>query len=281
VQGLQDHLLLAHGMVDDNVLFQDTVRLVQALLEAGKDFDVMFYPRGTHGLTRRQETFSDLMRRSARFFAQHMGLGPGRGEKPEPSGPSAMETTEARDVVAYRCGVAGQVIASFGVEDREVVLSLAGDSVTLTRRPSASGLRFSDGDVVLWTKDDGALLERGGRVDRCEEDHRRTLIERARLAGTEFWAAGDEPGWELAIRSGRVVLSTDYGLRPLEAPIAGTEVEPDTGSTVYRAVSGSRKIEITVGVEECTKTTDDGVPETSVVVAVDGVLHRGCGLALH
>jgi dipeptidyl-peptidase-4 len=76
VDGLEDNLLIIHGMADDNVLFQDTVQLVQKLLEAGKDFDVMFYPRADHGLTYWQENRLDLMRRTARFFRQHMGLGP-------------------------------------------------------------------------------------------------------------------------------------------------------------------------------------------------------------
>ncbi|MCK4547386.1 MAG: prolyl oligopeptidase family serine peptidase [Candidatus Eisenbacteria sp.] len=76
VEGLQDPLLIVHGMADDNVLFQDTVQLVQKLLEAGKVFDVMFYPKATHGLTYWQETRLDLMVRTVRFFRQHMGTGP-------------------------------------------------------------------------------------------------------------------------------------------------------------------------------------------------------------
>ena len=76
VEGLEDNLLIVHGMADDNVLFQDTVQLVQKLLEAGKMFDVMFYPRATHGLTYWQESRLDLMLRTARFFRQNMGVGP-------------------------------------------------------------------------------------------------------------------------------------------------------------------------------------------------------------
>jgi len=76
VDRLADPLLIVHGMQDDNVLFQDTVRLVQKLLEAGKDFDVMFYPKGDHGLMYWQENRLDLMRRTARFFELHLGRGP-------------------------------------------------------------------------------------------------------------------------------------------------------------------------------------------------------------
>src|SRR5690348_5951085 len=41
---LQDHLLIIHGMVDDNVLFQDAVQLTEKLIHEGKQFDHAFYP---------------------------------------------------------------------------------------------------------------------------------------------------------------------------------------------------------------------------------------------
>ncbi len=50
--GLKGHLLMIHGMQDDNVLFQDTVQMVQKLIEAGKDFDVAFYPKDDHSIGR-------------------------------------------------------------------------------------------------------------------------------------------------------------------------------------------------------------------------------------
>lgn len=53
-EGLEDHLLLIHGMLDPNVLFQDTARLMQRLIEAGKYFDVMAYPREDHGIWREE-----------------------------------------------------------------------------------------------------------------------------------------------------------------------------------------------------------------------------------
>lgn len=48
--GLKDNLLLVHGMLDDNVLFQDTARLIQRLIEANKHFDVAIYPKDDHGI---------------------------------------------------------------------------------------------------------------------------------------------------------------------------------------------------------------------------------------
>lgn len=48
--GLQDNLLLVHGILDNNVLFQDTARLMQRLIEKGKHFDLMAYPEDDHSI---------------------------------------------------------------------------------------------------------------------------------------------------------------------------------------------------------------------------------------
>lgn len=48
--GLKRPLLISHGMLDDNVLFQDSVRLVQRLIELKKGmFEVAMFPIEPHG----------------------------------------------------------------------------------------------------------------------------------------------------------------------------------------------------------------------------------------
>lgn len=50
--GLKGRLLICHGMVDDNVLFLDTVELTQRLIELRKEnWQVAFYPAERHGFT--------------------------------------------------------------------------------------------------------------------------------------------------------------------------------------------------------------------------------------
>lgn len=46
--GLKNHLLLLHGMVDDNVLFHDVVQLSHKLILLNKKFDMMYYPSESH-----------------------------------------------------------------------------------------------------------------------------------------------------------------------------------------------------------------------------------------
>ena len=47
--GLKDHLLLIHSMSDDNVHPANTMQLLTALTNAGKDADLRIYPPGAHG----------------------------------------------------------------------------------------------------------------------------------------------------------------------------------------------------------------------------------------
>ena len=42
-------LKITHGTGDDNVHFQNTLLLVDALQKAGKKFELMIYPDGMHG----------------------------------------------------------------------------------------------------------------------------------------------------------------------------------------------------------------------------------------
>lgn len=47
---LQGRLLLIHGMLDENVHFQNTVQFIEALQREKKMFDLMAYPRDGHGI---------------------------------------------------------------------------------------------------------------------------------------------------------------------------------------------------------------------------------------
>ena len=48
---LQGRLLLVHGTMDDNVHMQNTLQFAYELQRAGKDFELMLYPRSRHSVT--------------------------------------------------------------------------------------------------------------------------------------------------------------------------------------------------------------------------------------
>jgi dipeptidyl aminopeptidase/acylaminoacyl peptidase len=70
--GLARPLLICHGMVDDNVFFADSVRLVQRLIELGKpDFQIAPYPVESHSFTR-PSSWLDEYRRIDRLLAANL-----------------------------------------------------------------------------------------------------------------------------------------------------------------------------------------------------------------
>jgi dipeptidyl-peptidase-4 len=48
---LRGALLLVHGTSDDNVHFQNSIQMIEALIKAGKQFRLMIYPNKTHGIS--------------------------------------------------------------------------------------------------------------------------------------------------------------------------------------------------------------------------------------
>jgi len=73
-EGLDDPLLIAHGMVDVNVHFQDVVRLAQRLIELGKTgWEMAVYPVEDHGFVR-PDSWTDEYRRILELFERHLPL---------------------------------------------------------------------------------------------------------------------------------------------------------------------------------------------------------------
>ncbi len=72
-EGLEDPLLIAHGMVDTNVNFQDDVRLVERLIELRKTgWELAVYPVESHGFVR-PTSWADEYRRIYALFDRSLG----------------------------------------------------------------------------------------------------------------------------------------------------------------------------------------------------------------
>jgi dipeptidyl aminopeptidase/acylaminoacyl peptidase len=71
-QGLKGALLICHGMVDVNVHFQDTVRLVQKLIELRKEnWEAAMYPVEDHGFVE-PSSWADEYKRIFKLFQQNL-----------------------------------------------------------------------------------------------------------------------------------------------------------------------------------------------------------------
>jgi dipeptidyl aminopeptidase/acylaminoacyl peptidase len=80
-EGLKGALLIAHGMVDVNVHFQDSVRLAQRLIELRKEnWELALYPVEDHGFVE-DTSWADEYKRILKLFEQHLlnGENNGRG----------------------------------------------------------------------------------------------------------------------------------------------------------------------------------------------------------
>ena len=78
-EGLEDPLLMAHGMVDVNVHYQDIVRLAQRLIELGKTgWELASYPVEDHGFLR-PSSWTDEYRRIFELFERHLARPGARG----------------------------------------------------------------------------------------------------------------------------------------------------------------------------------------------------------
>jgi dipeptidyl aminopeptidase/acylaminoacyl peptidase len=72
-EGLQGHLLMTHGMLDDNVFYQDVVRLAQRLIDLEKDnWELASYPLEGHGF-RRPSSWRDQYQRILELFETTIG----------------------------------------------------------------------------------------------------------------------------------------------------------------------------------------------------------------
>jgi dipeptidyl aminopeptidase/acylaminoacyl peptidase len=74
-EGLKGALLIAHGMVDVNVHFQDSVRLAQRLIELRKEnWELAMYPVEDHGFIE-ETSWADEYKRILKLFEQHLKNG--------------------------------------------------------------------------------------------------------------------------------------------------------------------------------------------------------------
>jgi dipeptidyl aminopeptidase/acylaminoacyl peptidase len=71
-QNLSKPLIMLHGMVDDNVQFQDVVRLSQRFIELGKkDWELAVYPVEAHGF-KNTYSWQDEYRRILELFEKNL-----------------------------------------------------------------------------------------------------------------------------------------------------------------------------------------------------------------
>jgi len=69
---LKDHLLLIHSMSDDNVHPANTMQLLTALTNAGKDVDLRIYPPGAHGAAYNWQSYLLIQNVSFQYLERYL-----------------------------------------------------------------------------------------------------------------------------------------------------------------------------------------------------------------
>ncbi len=70
---LQGDYLLIHGTADDNVHVQNTMRMINALVEANKQFELFIYPDRAHGISKGNNTRLNLYQKMTNFIEKTIG----------------------------------------------------------------------------------------------------------------------------------------------------------------------------------------------------------------
>ncbi len=69
---LQGNLFVAHSSMDENVHIQNTMQMLTAFTNAGKDVDLRIYPSGTHGVAYNQQSYILLHQAYTNFLKRHL-----------------------------------------------------------------------------------------------------------------------------------------------------------------------------------------------------------------
>ena len=64
-------LMLVHGLIDENVHFRHTARLINSLIQARKEYDLLLFPEERHSPRRLQDRVY-MEERISRYFHQHI-----------------------------------------------------------------------------------------------------------------------------------------------------------------------------------------------------------------
>jgi len=88
VGNMRGRLMIVHGLIDENVHFRHTARLVNRLIACGKDYDLLLFPDERHSPRRLRDRIY-MEQRISDYFVKHLmnvgeNAGDGRKERTEP-----------------------------------------------------------------------------------------------------------------------------------------------------------------------------------------------------
>ncbi|HEY7365168.1 MAG TPA: META domain-containing protein [Methylomirabilota bacterium] len=205
-------------------------------------------------------------------------LGPG-AQAPPPAGSAAPLRAYAFDCADGPRFVMANTAPGAGASEA-IDLVLPDRHHRLPRLPTASGARYADRGVSVWSKGREAILDLDGRVYRCLENRPRSIREDARARGVEFRASGNEPGWTWELLPDSMVFVGGYGTQRVATPRPARPGRVTPGETVHTARTETHQLTVRIRDNPCVDSMSGDRHASTVEVEVDGKAYRGCGDAL-
>ena len=75
--------MIVHGLIDENVHFRHTARLINRLIGAGKDYDLLIFPDERHSPRRLRDRIY-MEQRISDYFVRHLGTASSTNNTPVP-----------------------------------------------------------------------------------------------------------------------------------------------------------------------------------------------------
>ncbi len=146
----------------------------------------------------------------------------------------------------------------------------------LHRERSASGVKYSNQDVSLWSKGREATLQIRGRRYLCLERRAGSIREDALVRGVQFRASGEEADWLLEVLKDRITFTDSiYGSAVLPRVVP----EEARGTKIYVSTTDAHRLQVIIDQRECVHFMTGERFEAIVEVNLDGDGYRGCGYA--
>jgi len=203
-------------------------------------------------------------------------------EAPQPSLQEANATAApALKTFAYNCLINGYVVADFRPSNDSMWLFLPRETLLLARERTASGARYSNGDISFWSKGSEALLEDTESKDHCVEDRSASILEDAKRRGVDYRGRGNEPGWVLEISGNEVMFSSNYGQDTYNYTASGHAFDPESRTASYDSPASEHAISARIIGKTCSDDMSGERFETTVEVELNNIIYRGCGKGLH
>jgi dipeptidyl-peptidase-4 len=95
VPNMRGKLMIVHGLIDENVHFRHTARLINRLIANGKDYDLLIFPDERHSPRRLRDRIY-MEQRISDFFTQH--LGPQQQQQQSRLGPPSVGASGVRQM---------------------------------------------------------------------------------------------------------------------------------------------------------------------------------------